>query len=302
MERANICEPSTLSPTLPCPLALQARPWVTIEDTVTESMAKLVGAQRHEVVVMNSLTTNLHLLMVAFYRPTQERYKIIIEKHAFPSDTVRGGGGQGRGGGHSSHTPSCLSTCAVLPSLPFPAPCLQYAVKSQLAVHGFSPEQGLIEVGPREGEQLIREEDLLAAIEAAGSSLALVLFSGVQYYTGQLFPIQAIAAAGHAVGASVGIDLAHAVGNVPLCLHDWGVDFAAWCSYKYLNSGPGGIAGAFLHDRHADKSFSDMPFFAGWWGHSREKRFAMGPDFLPMRGAARFQLSNPPVLQTTALR
>lgn len=155
---------------------------------------------------------------------------------------------------------------------------------------------------PPAGESTFRTEDILAAIKEAGDSLALVLWTGVQYYTGQLFDISAITAAGHAAGAIVGIDLAHAVGNVPLHLHDWGVDFAAWCSYKYLNSGPGGIAGAFVHSRWADTPMSERPFFAGWWGHRRETRFKMGPDFHAQEGAARFQLSNPPVLQTAALR
>ena len=247
------------------------RPWVTIEDSVTGGCAALVGAASPtEVAVMNSLTTDLHLLMAAFYRPTPTRFKILVEARAFPSDT--------------------------------------YAVKSQLAVHGYAAEGadgsggGLIEVAPREGEDTLRDEDIIAAIAAAGDSLALVLFSGVQYYTGQLFDIPAIAAAAHGVGALCGIDCAHAVGNVPLSLHDWGVDFAAWCSYKYLNSGPGGIAGVFVHSRFDAETFADRPFFAGWWGHERATRFAMGPDFIPQLGAAKYQLSNPPVLQVAALR
>lgn len=214
---------------------------------------------------MNSLTSNLHLLMVAFYKPTATRFKILIEEHAFPSDT--------------------------------------YAVKSQLAVHGIAEDKGLVTVSPRAGEETLRTEDILSAIEAAGESLALVCLPGVQYYTGQLLDIPGITAATHAVGAMAGWDLAHAVGNVPLHLHDWGVDFAAWCSYKYLNSGPGGIAGAFVHEKYAKESFAERPFFAGWWGHRRSDRFKMGSEFVPHEGsAARFQLSNPPVFQTAALR
>lgn len=193
------------------------RPWVSVEDTVTALSARVVGAFEREVAVMGSLTCNLHLLMVPFYRPTATRYKILIEAHAFPSDT--------------------------------------YAVKSQLAVHGHNPDtepDALITVAPRPGEELVRHEDILAAIAAAGDSLALVLWPGIQYYTGQAFDIPALCAATHAVGAVFGLDLAHAVGNIPLSLHRWDVDFAAWCSYKYLNSGPGGIAGAFVHDKYKD--------------------------------------------------
>lgn len=196
---------------------LGQRPWAEIEDSVTETSAAIVGAQRNEVAVMNSLTVNLHLLMVPFYRPTPTRFRILIEAHAFPSDT--------------------------------------YAVKSQLAVHGHNPDidpSAFITVKPRPGEELIRHEDILAAIAEAGDSLALVLWPGIQYYTGQAFDLQAICDATHAVGALFGLDLAHAVGNIPLSLHDWGVDFAAWCSYKYLNSGPGGIAGAFVHDKYKE--------------------------------------------------
>jgi len=206
------------------------RPWVSVEDTVQAVSARLVGAMPSEVAVMNSLTVNLHLLMVPFYRPTPTRYKILIEEHAFPSDT--------------------------------------YAVKSQLMVHGHNPETDpgcFITVAPRPGEDLIRHEDILAAIAAAGDSLALVLWPGVQYYTGQTFDLPALCAATHAAGAMFGVDLAHAVGNLPLRLHEWGVDFAAWCSYKYLNSGPGGIAGAFMHDRYRT-------------GASRQRQARMGPQ------------------------
>jgi kynureninase len=179
---------------------------------------------------------------------------------------------------------------------------LQYAVKSQLAVHGRTPEEALVLVSPRPGEELIREEDILTAIEKEGESLALVLFTGVQYYTGQFFDLPKLCSAAHAVGARFGVDLAHAVGNLPLFLHDWNVDFAAWCSYKYLNSGPGGIAGLFVHSKFDSETMESMPFFAGWWGHERESRFQMKPDFKPMVGAGRFQLSNPAVFQTAALR
>lgn len=192
------------------------------------------------------------------------RYKILTEAHAFPSDT--------------------------------------YAVKSQLLLHGIDPSHGLVEVAPRPGEETLRPEDLLAAIAREGPALALVLLCGVQYYSGQLFDVRALTAAGHAAGAVVGVDLAHAVGNVPLALHEWGVDFAAWCSYKYLNSGPGGIAGLFLHARYAGDAIGDRPFQAGWWGHVRGSRFKMGGEFVGQAGAGRLQLSNPPVLQTTALR
>lgn len=178
----------------------------------------------------------------------------------------------------------------------------QYAAKSQLLAHGYTPGEDLILVAPREGEDLIRHEDIVAAIEAAGDTLALVLWPAIQYYTGQLFDIGGIVAAGHAVGAKVGIDLAHAAGNVPLHVHDWDVDFAAFCSYKYLNSGPGGIAGAFVHDRYAATRIDDMPYFAGWWGHERASRFKMGGDYVQSVGAARFQMSNPPVFQVASFR
>lgn len=268
-----------------------ARPWWLIEQTVEGMTAAIVGALAHEVVAMNSLTVNLHLLMVPFYRPTATRYKILLEDHAFPSDTVSD---DARSGGPRP---------ALRLSLPArPLASTQYAVKSQLLVHGRRPEDAMVTVAPRDGEQLLRTDDIVAAIGAAGESLALVLLPGVQYYTGQLLDIAAITAAAHRVGAIAGWDLAHAVGNVPLRLHDWDVDFAAWCSYKYLNSGPGGIAGAFLHERYAEEPIEARPFLAGWWGHHRESRFKMGSDFVPLRGAGKLQLSNPPVLQTASLR
>lgn len=207
---------------------LGARPWLTVDETVKASSARIVGAKEEEVVIMNTLTTNLHLMMVPFYRPTAERFRIVVEAKAFPSDA--------------------------------------YAVQSQAKVHGFDPKDAIREVHPRDGEDLIRTEDLVAAID---DSVALVLIGGVHYYTGQLLDIQTITAAGHAAGAIVGVDLAHAVGNVSLHLHDWGVDFACWCTYKYLNSGPGSIAGCFVHERHRE---TDRPRFAGWWGHRKDDR------------------------------
>ncbi|MEP7077259.1 MAG: kynureninase, partial [Acidobacteriota bacterium] len=236
-------------------------PWLPYHEFLTEQMAAIVGAKPIETVVMNSLTVNLHLLMVSFYRPTSGRYKIVIEKGAFPSD--------------------------------------QYAVKSQIAFHGFEPD-ALVELQPREGESTLRTEDIVETIEREGASIALVLLGGVNYYSGQAFEFQPITEAGHKAGALVGFDLAHAAGNLELKMHDWEVDFAAWCSYKYLNGGPGAVAGAFIHERHA-RSFN-LPRFAGWWGHDKETRFLMGPDFHPIAGAEGWQISNPPILQMAALR
>jgi kynureninase len=225
-------------------------------------MAGVVGALPIETVVMNSLTVNLHLLLVSFYAPTRARYKIIIEKGAFPSD--------------------------------------QYAVASQIGFHGRDPEDALIELMPREGESTLRTEDVIATIDREAHSVALVLLGGVNYYTGQAFEMKAITEAGHRAGAVVGFDLAHAAGNLKLDLHDWDVDFACWCSYKYLNGGPGAVAGAFVHERHA-RDF-DLPRFAGWWGHEKDTRFLMGPEFKPLAGAEGWQISNPPILQMAALR
>ena len=236
------------------------RPWFSYHENLTEKVAKIVGAKPVEVVVTHSLTTNLHLLMVSFYRPQGKRTKILCEAKAFPSD--------------------------------------QYALESQVKFHGLNLAEHLVEVGPRAGEQLIREEDILSKIEELGDELALVMIGGVNYYTGQLFDMAAITKAGHSVGAIVGFDLAHAAGNINLQLHDWGLDFAAWCSYKYLNSSPGGVSGMFVHERHANKP--ELPRFAGWWGHDKSSRFMMEPGFKPMQGAEGWQLSNAPVLGMAA--
>ena len=238
------------------------RPWMPYHEFLTEQMANVVGARAVETVVMNSLTVNLHLLMVSFYRPTRERHKIVIEAGAFPSD--------------------------------------QYAVQSQIKFHGFNIEDSLIELKPREGEANLRTGDIERTIADGADSIALILLGGVNYYTGQKFDFERIVEAGHEIGATVGFDLAHAAGNVELKLHDWNADFAAWCSYKYLNAGPGGIAGAFVHERHADDF--ELPRFAGWWGHDKETRFLMGDEFVPIRGAEGWQLSNPPIFQLAALK
>ncbi len=234
---------------------LARRPWYSYHEQLTEMTSKIVGAKPIEVVVTHSLTTNLHLLMVSFFRPQGKRTKILCEAKAFPSD--------------------------------------QYALESQVLFHGL-PKDHLVEIFPREGEQLIREEDILKKIEELGEELALIMIGGVNYYTGQLFDMEKITSAGHAVGAKVGFDLAHAAGNINLKLHDWGVDFAAWCGYKYLNSSPGGVSGIFVHERHANNA--TLPRFAGWWGYDKSKRFKMDSGFEPMPGAEGWQLSNAPVL------
>ncbi|MGB0914601.1 MAG: kynureninase [Crocinitomicaceae bacterium] len=239
---------------------LAEKPWFAYHEFLTEKAAKVVGANPEEVVVTHSLTTNLHLLMVSFFKPEGKRTKIICEAKAFPSD--------------------------------------QYALESQVKFHGLNLETDLVEIEPREGEHLIREEDILNKIAEVGDELAMVMIGGVNYYTGQLFDMQAITKAGHAVGAKVGFDLAHAAGNINLKLHDWGVDFAAWCGYKYLNSSPGGVSGIFVHERHAYNP--ELPRFAGWWGYDKETRFQMEPGFNPMRGAEGWQLSNAPVLGMAA--
>lgn len=237
-------------------------PWLPYHELFRHAGARLVGARPGEVVMMNSLTTNLHLLMVSFYRPTRERFKIIIEDTAFPSDS--------------------------------------YAVASQARFHGFDPSAAVVRLAPRPGEHTLRTDDILEAIQRHGPSTALVMLGGVNYLTGQWFDMPAISAAARRAGAVVGWDLAHAAGNVPLDLHDWDVDFAAWCSYKYLNSGPGAVAGAFVHERHA-RAY-DLPRFAGWWGNDPASRFIMRPDFAPREGADGWQLSNPPIMAMAPLK
>ena len=231
------------------------KPWWDYQERFAEPLSKIVGAKPSEVTVMNTLTVNLHLLMVSFYRPNGKRYKIICEEKAFPSD--------------------------------------QYMFQSQVKFHGYAPEDAIVEIKRREGEHNIRMEDIIAKINEVGDELALVLFGGVNYYTGQVFDMQAITQAGHQVGAVVGFDLAHAAGNVALKLHEWQVDFAAWCSYKYMNSGPGNASGCFVHEKH---HYADLPRFAGWWGHNKERRFKMEPQFDPVHGADGWQVSNLPVL------
>jgi kynureninase len=231
------------------------KPWWDYQERFAEPLSKIVGAKPSEVAVMNTLTVNLHLLMVSFYRPTATRYKIICEEKAFPSD--------------------------------------QYLLQSQVAHHGFSPEDAIIEIKRREGEHNIRLEDVLAKIEEVEHELALVMIGGVNYYTGQVFDMKTITQKGHSVGAKVGWDLAHAAGNIKLELHDWDVDFAAWCSYKYMNSGPGNVSGVFIHERHHN---ANLPRFAGWYGHNKERRFLMEPQFDPVKGAEGWQISNLPIL------
>ncbi len=237
-------------------------PWMPYHRLLAQQTAELVGAQPAEVVVMNSLTVNLHLMMASFYRPTSERNKILVESGAFPSD--------------------------------------QYAVKSQILFHGFDPASSLLELVPREGESCMRDDDIELLIDREGDSIALILLAGVNYATGQVFDMAGITKAAQRKGCVVGFDLAHAAGNIPLRLHDWGADFAAWCSYKYLNGGPGCVGGCFVHERHARAW--ERPRFAGWWGHDEKTRFQMGPDFRPMEGAEGWQLSNPPILALAALR
>ncbi len=235
------------------------QPWFYFHQQVTPALQALTGAHEHEVVAMNTLTVNLHLMMVSFYRPTPARYKILIEDGAFPSD--------------------------------------QYVVESQVRYHGFDPEDALIPVSPRDGEYTLRNEDLLTIIAEHRYDLALVMLPGIQFYSGQLLDMPVITQAAHEIGAYAGFDLAHAIGNVPLRLHDWDVDFATWCSYKYLNSAPGGIGGVFINERYAE---TDLPRFAGWWGHKAEARFAMDPKFRPEYGAEGWMLSNSEVLPLTA--
>lgn len=232
------------------------KPWLSVHLEMSELAAPIVGAKPEEVIVMNTLTVNLHLLMVSFYRPTAKRFKILMESGAFPSD--------------------------------------QYAVESQVRFHGFDPQEAIVEVKPREGEDCLRTEDILQVIDKHKDTLALVLFGGINYYTGQFYDLARITEGGHRAGAKVGFDLAHAAGNVPLKLHDWNVDFAVWCGYKYLNSGPGSVAGAFIHEKHfADNSIHR---FAGWWGYNESKRFRMESGFEPMYGAAGWQVSTVQVI------
>jgi kynureninase len=238
-----------------------ARPWIPYHERAAPALAALTGAGENEVVAMNSLTVNLHLMMVSFFRPDGARNKVLIESSAFPSD--------------------------------------RYAMVSQLEFHGLSAAEHLIEVEPRAGERNLRTEDLLSRIERESSRLALVLLPGVQYLTGQLLDLGTLVAAARRAGAAVGIDLAHAIGNTPLRLHDWNCDFAVWCSYKYLNAGPGAVGGCFVHDRHA-RDFS-LPRFAGWWGHNKAERFLYDPKFDPIEGAQGWQISNPPILSTAPL-
>jgi kynureninase len=237
-------------------------PWFTYHEFVREGLAHIVGANEQEVVAMNSLTTNLHLLMVSLYRPTAQKHKIIMEGGAFPSD--------------------------------------RYAVQSQLAFHGFDSKEGLIELCPQNNEDCLSTEYILSSIKTHGNEAALLLFSGVQYLTGQYFDMAKITQTAHDYGIIVGFDLAHAVGNVVLKLHEWDVDFAAWCSYKYLNAGPGGIGGAFIHQRHCENL--SLNRFAGWWGNDAKRRFSMPDEFSPVPSADAWQLSNPPIFLLAALR
>ena len=238
-----------------------AHAWLAGYGRMAESMAGLVGARPSEVAVMNGLTVNLHLLMVSFYRPTPARFRIAVEPLPFPSDL--------------------------------------HAVRAQARFHGYPAEQAVVEIPPRPGEATLRTEDIEEFFRREGASVALLMLGGVNYYTGQAFDMGRVCAAARAAGCAVGLDLAHAAGNIPLSLHDWGPDFAAWCSYKYLNGGPGALAGCFVHDRHAAKP--DLPRFAGWWGQSVAERFAMGPHFTPAPGAAGWQVSNQPPVMLAAL-
>jgi kynureninase len=239
-------------------------PWYTYHETVCEPSARLVGAKPVEVICMNSLTVNLHLLMATFYRPTTSRFKILMEDPAFPSDT--------------------------------------YAVKSQIAHHGFDPKEALVLARPPKGESIVRNQDILSLIEKHCDELALVLIGAVNFFTGQSFDLPAITAAAHRHGIMVGFDLAHAIGNVPLKLHDWDIDFAAWCSYKYLNAGPGAVAGVFIHERHATNT--KLPRFAGWFGNDPHTRFRLQlePEFIPVPSADGWQISNPPIFSMAPLR
>jgi len=237
-------------------------PWLNYHQLLTEPMAEIVGAKPIEVVVMNTLTANLHLMMASFYKPAANRYKILIEGDAFPSD--------------------------------------KYAVESQLRHHGFDDKEGLILWNSRAGEELARFEDLEAILETRGDEIALIMIGAVNYYTGQFFDLKRITDLGHSYGCTVGFDCAHGAGNVQLELHDSGADFAIWCTYKYLNSGPGSLSGVFVHERHAYRK--DLNRFTGWWSHNKETRFRMRNEFDLMPGAEGWQLSNPPILSMAAIR
>ena len=235
-------------------------PWLSYHEVLTHKMAKIVGAKPIEVIVMNTLSVNLHLLMATFYQPSKERYKILIESDAFPSD--------------------------------------RYAVESQIQFHGY--QNGVVELQPRAGEVLLREEDIARKIEEEGDEIALVLIGCPNYYTGQVYDIKKMATLAHAKGCKIGVDLAHGAGNLKLKLHDANIDFAAWCTYKYLNSGPGSVGACFIHERYAEAF--DLPRFSGWWGHDKATRFGMRDDFKPIPGAEGWQLSNPPILSLAAIR
>ena len=237
------------------------RPWVAYHERAAPALGRLVGADCQEVVAMNTLTVNLHLMLASFYRPSGDRRALLIERGAFPSD--------------------------------------RHAAESQVLFHGGNPARDLIELVPRDGEALLRTEDIVASIEREGARIATILLPGVQYLTGQRLDLAAITRAGHAQGCVVGFDLAHSIGNVEVALHDSGADFAVWCHYKYVNSGPGAVGGAFVHARHATRR--QMPRFAGWWGHDKATRFLMGPDFAAIEGAEGWQLSNPPILAMAPL-
>ncbi len=231
-------------------------PWISYHRRCTAGFAELTGAWNSEVVAMNTLTVNLHLLMSAFYRPTSERYKIVVESQAFPSD--------------------------------------RYAAVSQIRMHGFDTDEGLVEWAPREGESRLNIDDLATLLKEHGNSIAMLLLPGVQYYTGQVLDMAAICSLGHDHGCVVGLDLAHAIGNVEMSLHDWAPDFAAWCTYKYLNAGPGAVAGAFVADRNSKATLPGQ--LQGWWGHEEATRFNMDKRFMPAPGAEAWQMSNPPIL------
>lgn len=237
-------------------------PWMPYHEFLTESMARVVGAKPIEVVAMNTLSVNLHLMMVSFYRPTPQRHKVLIEYDAFPSD--------------------------------------KYAVASQIRFQGHDPESSLIELKAREGETCLRIEDIEEVIEREGEQIALIMIGNTNYYTGQFFDMKRIAELGHNKGCMVGFDCAHGAGNLPLNLHESGIDFAVWCSYKYLNSGPGSIGGCFVHERHAEDK--TLPRFEGWWGHNKETRFGMRDGFDPIPGVEAWQLSNPPILSLAAVK